>query len=185
MPAPQQPSFPDSAHFQADEETDFNSEIDNINSKISELEKSLREPLGTVTAENAGYFIGHTDGFESKLSPDTIDSITAKEIKDPVAASITDNSVCSAAYNSFVSDVNALKRDLFRRGIERKKLQTLMDIYQIVINEETDFNSEIDNINSKISELEKSQGYKSTHRMKERLCFHLGRPFRINCQLQR
>lgn len=73
------------------EETDFNSEIDNINSKISELEKSLREPLGTVTAENAGYFIGHTDGFESKLSPDTIDSITAKEIKDIVAESRKEN----------------------------------------------------------------------------------------------
>lgn len=74
------------------EETDFNSAIDNINSKISELEKRRREPFGTVTAENAGYFIGHTDGFESKLSPDTIDRITAKEIKDIVAESRKESS---------------------------------------------------------------------------------------------
>lgn len=73
------------------EETDFNSAIDNINSRIDELEKRRREPSGMVSAENAGYFIGHTDGFESKLSPDTIDSLTADEIKNIIAESRKDN----------------------------------------------------------------------------------------------
>ena len=43
-----------------------------------------------------------------------------------VAAGITDNSVCSAAYNSFVSDVNALKRDLFRRGIDNCRFRNII-----------------------------------------------------------
>lgn len=73
------------------EETDFNSAIDNLNSRIDELEKRRREPSGMVSAENAGYFIGHTDGFESKLSPDTIDSLTADEIKNIIAESRKDN----------------------------------------------------------------------------------------------
>lgn len=69
------------------EETDFNSAIDNINSRITELEARRREPTGMIIAENAGYFIGHTDGFESKLSPDTIDTLTADDIKDVIAES--------------------------------------------------------------------------------------------------
>lgn len=69
------------------EETDFNSAIDNLNSRISELEKRRREPSGMVTAENAGYFIGHTDGFESKLSPDTIDSLTVDDVKNIISES--------------------------------------------------------------------------------------------------
>lgn len=73
------------------EETDFNSAIDNLNSRISELEKRRREPSGMVIAENAGYFIGHTDGFESKLSPDTIDSLTADDVKNIISESRKEN----------------------------------------------------------------------------------------------
>lgn len=74
------------------EETDFNSAIDNLNARIGELEKRRREPSGMISAENAGYFIGHTDGFEGRLSPDTIDSLTADEIKKIIAESRKDKS---------------------------------------------------------------------------------------------
>ena len=69
------------------EETDFNDAIDSLNTRISELEGRRRDPSGMITTENAGYFIGHTDGFESRLSPDTIDSLTADDIKDIIAKS--------------------------------------------------------------------------------------------------
>ena len=72
------------------EETDFDNAIDNLNSRIEELEKRRREPSGMIVAENAGYFIGHTDGFEDKLSPDTIDGLTADEIKDIISESRKD-----------------------------------------------------------------------------------------------
>lgn len=49
------------------------------------------------------------------------------------------------------------ENDLQALAEERKKLQTLMGIYQIVINEETDFNNAIDSINAEIKELESRQ----------------------------
>ncbi|MCM1024392.1 MAG: hypothetical protein NC395_10095 [Prevotella sp.] len=69
------------------EETDFNGAIDSLNSRIAELEAQRREPSGMITAENAGYFIGYTDGFESKLSPDTIDRLSADDIKNIISES--------------------------------------------------------------------------------------------------
>ncbi len=49
------------------------------------------------------------------------------------------------------------ENDLQTLAEERKELQTLMGIYQIVINEETDFNDTIDDINSEIKELERQK----------------------------
>lgn len=69
------------------EATDFNDAIDTLNSRISELEKRQRQPSGTITVDTAGYFIGHTDGFENKLSPDSIDSLTTDDIKDIISES--------------------------------------------------------------------------------------------------
>lgn len=44
--------------------------------------------------------------------------------------------------------------DLETLAEERKQLQTLMDIYKIIINEETDFNSAIERLNDEIQQLE-------------------------------
>ncbi len=49
------------------------------------------------------------------------------------------------------------ENDLQSLTEERQKLQTLMGIYQIVINEETDFNAAIDTLTTEIKELERKQ----------------------------
>ncbi|MBP1561571.1 MAG: hypothetical protein J6C96_10100 [Oscillospiraceae bacterium] len=49
------------------------------------------------------------------------------------------------------------ENDLDALADERKQLQTLMDIYQIVIKEETDFNAAIDKLQEEISALERRQ----------------------------
>lgn len=69
------------------EETDYNDAIESVNARIEELEKKQSEPIGTVTVDNAGYFIGYTDGFENKLSPDSIDSLTVDDIKNIISES--------------------------------------------------------------------------------------------------
>lgn len=69
------------------EETDYNDAIESVNARIDELEKKQKQPSGTVTVDNAGYFIGYTDGFENKLSPDSIDSLTVDDIKNIIAES--------------------------------------------------------------------------------------------------
>lgn len=67
------------------EETDFNDAIDSLNSRIEQLEAKKREPVDAVTIDSTGYFISHTDGFESKLSLDNIDALTADDIKDVIS----------------------------------------------------------------------------------------------------
>ncbi len=69
------------------EETDFNEAIDDLNARIADLEKRRRQPSGTITADKAGYFIGYTDGFESRLSPDTIDKLSADDIRSIISDS--------------------------------------------------------------------------------------------------
>ncbi len=69
------------------EETDYNEAIDSVNSRIDELEKRQKQPSGTVTVDKAGYFIGYTDGFENKLSPDSIGSLTTDDIKNIITES--------------------------------------------------------------------------------------------------
>lgn len=49
------------------------------------------------------------------------------------------------------------KNDLETLSKERKQLQTLMDIYHIVIDEETDFNDAISGLNSEIADLERQR----------------------------
>lgn len=67
------------------EETDFNNAIDSLNSQITQLEAKKREPTDAVISDSTGYFISHTDGFESKLSLDNIDTLTVSDIKDVVS----------------------------------------------------------------------------------------------------
>lgn len=69
------------------EETDFNNAIDSLNSQITQLEAKKREPIDAVTSDSTGYFISYTDGFESRLSLDNIDSLTVSDIKDVISDS--------------------------------------------------------------------------------------------------
>ncbi len=77
-------------------ETNFDSAIDSLNSEIAELKKRQKEPSNIITADSTGYFISYTDGFENRLSPDSISSITVDDIKDIISSSRkrkSDNSV--------------------------------------------------------------------------------------------
>lgn len=74
------------------EETDFNDAINSLNSQISQLESKKREPIDTVITDSTGYFISHTDGFESKLSLDNIDDLTVNDIKDVISGIGASNS---------------------------------------------------------------------------------------------
>lgn len=73
------------------EEIDFNDAIDNINTEIRELEQRQKEPIDIITADSTGYFISNIDGYESKLSPETIDTLTVDQIKDIISNSTKDS----------------------------------------------------------------------------------------------
>ena len=80
---------------------------------------------------------------ESAQNPGTTEVTSPKEILP-----LIDQQYQTIAFLIAENDLEALAE-------ERKKLQTLMGIYQIIINEETDFNDAIDELNLEIRELEK------------------------------
>lgn len=72
------------------EETDFNSAIDELNTEIKELEHRKKQPIDTITADSTGYFISYIDGFEKELSPDRINTLTVGKIKEIINQSMED-----------------------------------------------------------------------------------------------
>lgn len=79
-------------HIIINEETDFNSAIDSLNSQIASLEARRREPKSVITADSTGYFISYTDGYEDRLTPESISSVTADEIKSIISSAEEDRS---------------------------------------------------------------------------------------------
>ena len=57
------------------EESNYNLAIYDLNAKIAELNIKKSEPIDTVYADISGYFVSHTDGYESILAPDNISEI--------------------------------------------------------------------------------------------------------------
>ncbi len=86
-----------------------------------------------------------TELLESAQNPGTTDVAQAENI-----ASLIDEQYQTIAFLIAENDLDSLAK-------ERSKLQELMDIYQIVVNEAEDYNSTIDSINARIDDLSKSQ----------------------------
>lgn len=64
------------------EETDFNDSINSLNAEIRELEQRQKEPTDIITSDSTGYFISYIDGYENKLSPEMINTLTVEDIED-------------------------------------------------------------------------------------------------------
>ncbi len=77
------------------EETDFNSAIDSLNTEIKELEHRQKQPIDIITADSTGYFISYIDGFENELSPEKINTLTLDKIKEIINQSMEKTSVKS------------------------------------------------------------------------------------------
>ncbi len=74
---------------------DVSSQISKVESEISAI-KSNATPSQIITAETAGYYVDHLDGFENVLSVKDIDSLTADKINSAFNATpskISDNSI--------------------------------------------------------------------------------------------
>jgi len=74
------------------EETDFNIAIDSIKTEIKELEQRQKQPTDVITADSTGYFISYIDGYENKLSPEMISTLTVDDIKDIISNSMNETS---------------------------------------------------------------------------------------------
>lgn len=78
------------------ETTDFDGQLSILKIELKELENSLSNPIGKVKAEQSGYFISKTDGYEnvfdiddlSKITPEFLKNLTKKETPKNVIGKI-------------------------------------------------------------------------------------------------
>lgn len=58
------------------EQTDFSARLEALKSELDTLNASLPQPIGSIKADESGYFVSGTDGYETVLSCENIDAIT-------------------------------------------------------------------------------------------------------------
>lgn len=75
------------------EMTDFSEQIADLQAQIETLRKSSAAPIGTVNAPSAGYFSANADGYESVLSPDTMGSLTAEDLRNLQPETLSSNAI--------------------------------------------------------------------------------------------
>lgn len=68
---------------------DFSVQLAALNARLTELNASLPQVKGQITAAESGYFVSKTDGYETVLSSNALDDITPEFLKtaDPKEAS--------------------------------------------------------------------------------------------------
>ena len=63
-----------------DSTADLQAALDSVNSQISALSSQAAQSTNRVTASQSGVFSGYVDGYESLLTPDMLDTITADQL---------------------------------------------------------------------------------------------------------
>lgn len=75
------------------EQTDFSARLDSLKSELDTLKASLPQPIGSIRTDKSGYFVSNTDGYETVLSCEDIDSLTPERIDSLKADKIPDNTI--------------------------------------------------------------------------------------------
>ncbi len=76
--------------------TDFSSQLSSLNAQLKELEASLPTAKGKIKAEQSGYFLSKTDGYETvlttsdltKLTPEFLNGLKKKDIGENTVGKI-------------------------------------------------------------------------------------------------
>ena len=70
---------------------DFSSQLNSLKSQLNELSSSLPNAKGQVKADQSGYFVSKTDGYENVLTCDNLDKINSDYINGLKAQETPDN----------------------------------------------------------------------------------------------
>jgi len=77
-------SFLSSYDVSAGGEVDTSARVSVLKEQIAALDTSSAEPIGYVTAEESGFFVSFTDGCESVMTPEALETMSPEEIRDAV-----------------------------------------------------------------------------------------------------
>lgn len=75
------------------EQTDFSAQIAVLSEELASLKASLPAAKGSITAAQSGYFVSVTDGYETVLTGDSLDSITPEFLKNLTPVKTSDNAI--------------------------------------------------------------------------------------------
>lgn len=73
-----------------------------INTEIAQLKSQLTAPIEEIKTQEPGYFVSFADGYESRLNFDTINTLTASDIKAITSSDIKkDATVVGKTFNDY------------------------------------------------------------------------------------
>lgn len=75
------------------EQTDFSERLAELKSELDTLNASLPQPVGSIRAEQSGYFVSGVDGYETVLSCENINVVTPEYIESLKADTTPQNAV--------------------------------------------------------------------------------------------
>lgn len=75
------------------EQTDFSARLAELKTELDTLNASLPQPVGSIRAEQSGYFVSGVDGYETVLSCENIDTVTPEYIESLKADTTPQNAV--------------------------------------------------------------------------------------------
>ncbi len=123
-------------------ETDYENRKAEINKQIETYQSQYALPISTIETDHTGYFVSKTDGFESKISIDTIDDVNIEMIEDIIKgkdADKVDNAV-GKLYDSYECKIvgiikptnKFLKGDSLKIRLGSSDLSYSVDVYDII-----------------------------------------------------
>ncbi len=67
-----------------DSSVDFTPQINDITNSLAQLQKNTVNPIETISSDRSAYFVSYCDGYEEKLTKESINDITADQIRSIV-----------------------------------------------------------------------------------------------------
>ena len=75
------------------EQTDFSAQIAALKAELQSLEASLPATIGKIKAENSGYFVSASDGYETVLSGVDLSAVTPEFLDTMAPENVPDNAI--------------------------------------------------------------------------------------------
>ena len=75
------------------EQLDFSAQLASLKSELESLQAALPQAQGYITASSSGYFVSGTDGYETVLTPNELESITPEFLDGMKTAQIPKNTI--------------------------------------------------------------------------------------------
>lgn len=68
----------------SDGEVNFDDQISDLEAEIAAVEATLADPIDTIVAEESCYFVSYADGYEGKLTLDSLDDLTPEYLEEVI-----------------------------------------------------------------------------------------------------